>query len=171
VLCHVPNDIEKLLPVTGDFNPILPPTPGFLNLDSSPLVDYLYRRIYLPRVPTVRGYHDWLAEGYADPIIWRHQSQNFLQMIEYCRKRGVVFRVALLPFLRTQGKKFDQAKIHEKLRLYFEANQVPTFDLESVLQQSDVGALVVSLVDPHPNALAHRFFADHLWAFWPSGNP
>ena len=67
LLCHVPNDIEKLLPVSDDFNPIRPPSPGFFNLESSPLLDYLFRRIYLPRVPTVRGYHDWLAEGYTTP--------------------------------------------------------------------------------------------------------
>jgi|CXWL01.1.fsa_nt_gi hypothetical protein len=171
VLCHVPNDIEKLLHTTDDFNPIRPPTPGLINLESSPLLDYLYRRIYLPRVPTVRGYHDWLAEGYGDPEIWNQQRQDFQQMIDVCRERGVIFRVALLPFLRTQGAKFDQQKIHQELRQFFEANHVPIADLQSALRDKPADELVVNSVDPHPNELAHRLFADRLWGFWQPGRP
>ncbi len=172
VLCHVPNDMEKLLPTNDDFNPIHPPTPRFVNLESSPLLDYLYRRIYLPRVPTVRGYHDWLAEGYADPDLWNQQRQNFQQMIDVCRERGVIVRVALLPFLRTQGSKFDQQKIHQKLRQFFEANQVPVMDLQTALHGvADEDELVVNSVDSHPNELAHRLFADQLWKFWKPGSP
>lgn len=167
VLCHVPNDIEKLLPISEDFNPIRPPSPGFFNLDSSPLMDHLYRRVYLPRVPTVRGYHDWLADGYADPAVWNLQTENFQRMVELCRERGVTFRVALLPFLRTQGSKFDQHAIHEKLQNEFQANQIVVVDLQDVSREHAAAELVVNTVDPHPNELAHQFFAERIWkAFW-----
>ncbi len=170
VLCHVPNDIEKLLPTTEDFNPIRPPTPEFFNLESSPLLDFLYRRIYLPRVPTVRGYHDWLAEGYADQEIWTKQCAKFGQMIEYCREHGVTLRVALLPFLRTQGTRFDQAKIHEQLRQFFLSRQIPVVDLLDVAQKHSSDKLVVNSVDPHPNELAHRLFAEEIWRSWYSSD-
>ena len=171
VLCHVPNDIEKLLPISEDFNPIRPPSPQWIDIDSSPLLDYLYRRIYLPRVPTVRGYHDWLAEGYADPTIWGEHRRRLERMAQFCRERGVVFRVALLPFLRTQGTKFDQQKIHDQLRQQFEGDQVPVIDLLDVIRNRDAADLVVNSVDPHPNEVAHRLFADRLWKFWQSPDP
>ncbi len=172
VLCHVPNDIEKLLPVSDEFNPIRPPSSGFFNLDSSPLLDYLYRRIYLPRVPTVRGYHDWLADGYANVAVWNQQRDNFQRMVQLCRERGAVFRVVLLPFLRTQGSRFDQHEIHKKLGKEFETSQVPVIDLQDMLKEQAATKLVVNSVDPHPNELAHRFFADRIWkAFWEPGSP
>lgn len=171
VLCHVPNDIEKLLPTTDEFNPIRPPSPGFINLDSSPLLDYLYRRIYLPRVPTVHGYHDWLAEGYDDAAVWSRQRQNFQEMAEVCRERGVKFRVALLPFLCTQGSRFQQQEIQKLVRLHFEANQIEVIDLSEAVQHRPAAELVVNSVDAHPNELAHRLFADKLWELWRPGQP
>lgn len=169
VLCHVPNDIERLLPRSDDFDPIRPPAPTWLNLDSSPLLDFLYRRIYLPRVPTVRHYHDWLAEGYSDPIIWKKQCDLFDRMVELCRERGVILRVALLPFLRTQGTKFDQVKIHSQIREYFEGQKVPVVDLLPEIQGQSAQQLVVNSMDPHPNEEAHAIFAKAIMrAFWPN---
>jgi hypothetical protein len=92
-------------------------------------------------------------------------------MAQFCRERGVVFRVALLPFLRTQGTKFDQQKIHDQLRQQFEGDQVPVIDLLDVIRNRDAADLVVNSVDPHPNEVAHRLFADRLWKFWQSPDP
>ncbi|UCF35162.1 MAG: SGNH/GDSL hydrolase family protein [Phycisphaerales bacterium] len=63
VLCYMPNDIEKLLPRTAEFDPVLPPESRIFNTSTSALLDYLWWRVYVPYVPSVRGYHDWLAEG------------------------------------------------------------------------------------------------------------
>lgn len=166
VLCHVPNDIERLLPTSGEFNPIRPPYPALINLESSPLLDHLYRRVYLPRVPTVRGYHDWLADGYANADIWGGQLERFRRMIDAARERGVVFRVAMLPFLKTQGTKFDQRAIHDRLRKFFESQGVPVVDLLPVMRERPAGELVVNSVDAHPNEMAHRMMADEMWKWW-----
>lgn len=163
VLCHVANDIEKLLPTRAGFNPTRPPDPTFFNLDSSCLMDYLYRRIYLPRVPTVRGYHDWLAEGYGDESIWRAQQQKFGEIIRECADRGVTLRVALLPFIRTGGEKLHQAALHATLRRFFEANHVPVVDLLPALDEHPRDELVVNVNDAHPNEAAHALFATALW--------
>lgn len=166
VLCHVPNDIERLLPTSSDFNPIRPPHPAIINLDSSPLLDYLYRRIYLPRVPTVRGYHDWLADGYADPAIWNRQQERLTRIIEIAREDDVTLRVVLIPFLRTQGAKFDQRAIHQRLREFFESNGVPVIDLLATLESRPSKELVVSAIDAHPNETAHRLIAEEIWRWW-----
>lgn len=170
VLCHVPNDIERLLPTSSDFNPIRPPHPTMVNLDASPLLDYLYRRIYLPRVATVRGYHDWLAEGYADPETWNRQKERLTRIMEIARENKVTLRVVLIPFLRTQGTEFDQRAIHNRLREFFQANDIPVIDLLSVLEAHPPEDLVVNAMDAHPNERAHRLIAQEIGKWWQEKN-
>jgi hypothetical protein len=92
-------------------------------------------------------------------------------MAEACRERGIKFRVALLPFLRTQGSRFQQQEIHKMIRLHFEANQIEVVDLSEVVKHRPATELVVNSVDAHPNELAHQLFADKLWEFWQTGQP
>ena len=76
VLCYVPNDIEGLIPTSPDFDPTTPPDPTWFNPDASYLLTQMYQRLWLPRLPTVRGYHDWLAEGVGEPTIWRRHERQ-----------------------------------------------------------------------------------------------
>jgi len=163
VLCYVPNDIEKLLPIQEDFNPIRPPAPTWFNLESSCLLDYLYRRVYLPRVPTVAQYHDWLAAGFASEPFWQKHQQQLDEMISFCRSRRVTFRVVLLPFLLTRGEKFQTSQIHAMLRRFFESRDVPVVDLYPVIQNIPPAQLVVNRQDAHPNEEAQALFADAIW--------
>ncbi len=169
VLCYVPNDIEKLLPRTPDFDPIRPPEPVLMNIYSSCLVDYVYRTVWLPLTPTVHGYHDWLAEGYADTEIWRRHQEQLASMIRMCKEArrpdgsNVTFRVALLPFIATGGEKFQAKALHATLRNFFEANDVDVVDLLPVLSGHSVKDLIVNSQDAHPNEFAHRLFADSVW--------
>lgn len=163
VLCYVLNDIEKLLPRTPDFDPIRPPEPRWLNPESSCLLDHLYRRIVVPRVATVSGYHDWLAKGFADEDIWRAHQRQLYDMIRYARDRKVTFRALLLPFLHTAGEKFEPQPLHAMLQRFFETNQVPVLDLLPVLTGPDVSELMVSSYDAHPNEQANALIADSVW--------
>jgi len=163
VLCYVPNDIEKLIPTTDDFNPTRPPDYYLINLDASPLLDYLYRRLYLPRVPTVKGYHDWLADGIADPNIWAAHTAQLNEIASICREHNVTLRVVLLPFLRTGGTKFDAARFHTTLRHFFSASGIPVVDLLPIISGYEISDLVVNGHDPHPNELAHQVFAEEFW--------
>ncbi len=165
VLCYVANDIEMLLPTEKGFNPTRPPEPFFFNMDSSCLLDYLYRRIYLPRVPSVRNYYDWLAEGFSDEDIWRRHRQLLGAIIQACQEHGVKLRVALLPFIRTSGDKLHIADLHAMLRGFFEANQIPVADLYPVIAGFAAEDLVVNHVDAHPNERAHKLFAEGIWQF------
>jgi len=163
VLCYVANDIEKLLPTSEDFNPTRPPDVQFFNMDSSCLMDYLYRRIYLPRVPSVKNYHDWLAEGFGDEATWRWHQQQLNAVIKHCQDNGVTIRVALLPFIRTSGDKLHIAELHSTLRAFFEANQTPVVDLYPAIVGIPTDNLVVNRVDAHPNERAHELFAQAIW--------
>lgn len=172
VLCYVANDIEKLLPTSPEFDPTRPPTPRWFNPDSSCLLGYLYYRIWVPHVPTVCGYHDWLAEGFADPQIWRLHQQQLGAIISHCKDQGVALRVLLLPFIRTGGEKFHIERIHATLHGFFELNETHVLDLLPVIAGHDPAELTVSSHDAHPNKLAHQLFADAIWeAFYATGDP
>jgi hypothetical protein len=163
VLCYVPNDIEALLPRSADFDPTQPPDPPWLNPDSSYLFTHLYQTVWLPRVETVRGYHDWLAEGLANPDLRRQHQGQLGAIISYCRDRGVALRVVLLPFIRTGGTKYRASEIHTDLAGFFKANGVPVLDLLPVVAGHESDKLIVNRRDPHPNEFAHRLFGDALW--------
>ncbi len=163
VLCYVPNDIEKLLPRTSEFDPIRPPQPSWFNPDSSYLLDHLYRRVVVPRVATVSGYHDWLAAGFGDPEIWRRHRQQLYDIIRYCQDRNVAMRVVLVPFIRTSGERFKPAELYARLLNFFETNQIPAVDLLPAIADMDGADLVVNSYDAHPNERAHELFAEKIW--------
>lgn len=163
VLCYVPNDIESLLPKSDEFNPIKPPDAVWFNLDASCLVDYLYRRVYLPRVPTVRDYHNWLADGFADQAVWREHQMQIDAIMRHCRENDVMFRAVLLPFTITSGEKYQADRLHNTLHRFFQANDVQVVDMLPMIRGIDPGDLVVNGADPHPNASAHALFAEAIW--------
>lgn len=169
VLCYVPNDIEKILPMLNGKNPTRPPEPKLLNLDTSCLLDFLYRRVWLPRVPTVAKYHDWLADGFADAEIWKRHQSDLGRIIAACKEKNVTLRVALLPFLHTSGEKYQAERLHQTLRAFFETNHVEVVDLLSAVAGRSAGELDVSRIDAHPNATAHALFAQTIQqAFYPT---
>ncbi|GIK15286.1 MAG: hypothetical protein BroJett003_02500 [Planctomycetota bacterium] len=162
ILIHVPNDIERLLPVRRDFDPKRPPRCTWFNTDASAFFEHLYYHVYLPRVPTVSGFHDWLADGYADPGTWTAQQERLRALVETCRAKQIPFRVALFPFLRTGGRRFDGERIARIHAAFFESIGVPVVDLRPALGTRPAGELIVSTRDAHPNAEAHAIAADAL---------
>lgn len=163
VLCYVPNDIEEVIPITPGFNPLLPPDPTWFNLEASCLLDDLYRKFYLPRLPTVAGYHDWLAGGFDDPSILRLHTDQLDAIIHACRDRNVTLRVVLLPFIRTQGVKFSSERIHAIVRQHFEKSGIEVLDLLPTIANHEPADLMVNRQDAHPNEQAHKLFANAIW--------
>ena len=163
VLCYLPNDIEKLIPVTDDFNPIHPPQPRWFNPDSSCLMDYLYRRVWVPRAPTVWGYHDWLADGFRDEGVWRAHRDQLNRIVRVCRDADVQLRVVLLPYTQSGGDRFEPAGIHDAVRRFLETNDVEVVDLLPALAGIAPKDLMVNSHDNHPNGRAHELFAKAIW--------
>lgn len=163
VLCYVPNDIEKLIPTAEGFNPTRPPDYGFFNLDASPLMDYVYRRVYLPTVPTVQSYHDWLADGFANDIVWSAHVGQLRNIADTCREHGVNFRAALLPFLRSGGTRFQAEAVHQRVGAALRQVGADVVDLLPVFAGKDTEKLVVNSLDAHPNEAAQRLIADAIW--------
>jgi lysophospholipase L1-like esterase len=163
VLCHLPNDIEKILPHPPDHDPTRPPQSVFLRTDASFLLDYLFHRVYATRVSRGGNYFDWIAGGYADEQYWRQHQENLARIVLWCREEGILLRAALLPFLKTAGSRYDAAWIHVRLRTFFESNNVPVVDLLPAVAGRNPTSLVVNAHDAHPNELANGLFADAIW--------
>jgi hypothetical protein len=163
VLCHLPNDIDSLLPVPPEFDPKLPPRSSYINIDTSYLLNYLYHRVFAPFSRGVNSYWDWLAAGYIDPAIWARQEGQFDKILELCRTHNVRLRVVLLPFLKTSGQRYDALAVQNKVQAYFEGRGIEVVDLLPTIAHKDAKALVVNSHDPHPNEVANRLFADAIW--------
>lgn len=171
VLCYVPNDIEKNIPTERDFNPTFPPMPTLMSTERSALYEYIYRRVLTPYRATVRNYHDWLADGYADPEIWKTQQDHLGWIMQLCREHNIKLRVVLLPFLRTSGTRYHAEAIHGILSDFLETNGVECIDLLPVLKDQPIDDLILHPGDPHPNAAAHRLFADRIWSDFYAQSP
>lgn len=163
VLCYVPNDIEELLPRSESFDPISPPQPRWINPTTSCLFEHLYYRIWVPRVASVRRYHDWLAAGFADDSVWEAHRRQLSGIIQECQVHDAVLRVVLLPFHRISGEVFQSERIHNMLRSFFEGANVEVLDLLSSVGGLDPSDLVVNSHDAHPNEHAHALYAHAIW--------
>lgn len=164
VLCYVPNDIEKLIPRTSEFDPVRPPEMTWVNPSTSALLEYLFHRIVVPRMTTVVGYHDWLAKGFENDTVWQKHKKQLFEMAQVCGEHGVPFHVVLLPFIQTSGTKYVAAKLHGTLHKILTTHGVAVTDMLPAIADQDPVSLVVSRFDAHPNERAHAMLADRMWA-------
>lgn len=170
VLCYVLNDIEDLVPRSDAFDPTRPPEPQWFNPDTSCFLDFLWRRLWLPRMPSVSGYQEWLAGGYADARVWSLQRERMLKLRDLCAERGAIFRVALLPYLREGGERFNEDKLRGQVADAMRSGGVEVLDLKAAIVNADAAALTVNSGDAHPNARAHELFAKVIWKAWYAPN-
>lgn len=166
VLTYVLNDIEDLVPRSDDFDPTRPPEPQWFNPDTSCFLDFLWRRVWLPRMPSVSGYQEWLAGGYADAAVWSAQRERLLTLRDMCVERGATFRVALLPYLREGGERFDGNKLRGQVADVLRSAGVEVLDLKVAVQDEAASGLTVNAGDAHPNGRAHELFAEEIWKSW-----
>lgn len=163
VLCYLPNDIDKRIPMNKNENYRKPPKSRWFNTDSSFLLDYIYYRVYAPRISSIQSYSDWLWSGYMNEEVWKQHQADLTEIINLCRNQQVNLRVALLPLINTSVGQYQSEVIHSKLTRFFEEHQVPTVDLLPAIQKQNPADLVVNAHDSHPNERANKLFAEAIW--------
>ena len=163
ILCYLPNDIITVLPVMDQVDPRALPEQYTLNTQTSFLMDYLYLRLVPQTYSSVRNYCDWIWDGYRDPDVWAKQTAQLDAIVETCADRDVTLRVALFPFLRVWGERYDGPALHKQLADFFRYRNVDVVDLLPTTAGFASSELTVNAVDAHPNEMAHQRFADEIW--------
>lgn len=169
VLGYLPNDIITVLPIMEEMDLRGLPEQYVLNTQVSFLIDYFYHRLVPGHFSAVQNYCDLIWDGYRDPAVWGRQQEQLDELVSLCHERGVTLRIALLPFLRTRGERFDAPELHRQLTEFFRSRDLEIVNLLPVIAGYSPAELIVNTVDPHPNEFAHRLFADAIWdAFFAS---
>jgi len=74
--------------------------------------------------------------------------------------------VALLPYLREGGERFNGGKLREQVADAMRWGGVEVLDLKAAIVNADAAALTVNAGDAHPNSRAHALFAEEIWKSW-----
>ena len=124
---------------------------------------HLFKRAVLAtNKDTVSGvYLDGFAEGSPK---WRDSKQAIQQMRDLCAAARIRFVIFILPdFTQEFDHTYRFQKIHDAVASWGRELDVPVFDLLNSLRGQDHQGLLVPW-DGHPNAEAHRRFAEFLVA-------
>ena len=82
--------------------------PVLVNAASSCLVDYLFRRVWLPRVPSVHQYHDWLADVVMASSfnLWGTPGLALLKSVGIERFERFIAQDGVAPLGRRRGREY-----------------------------------------------------------------
>src|SRR5215207_3548754 len=99
LLAYCMNDIERLVPETYDIvGSIINDPPKNFFCREFYLPNFLYYRMNHFRRPEVRGYFDWLKDGYQGEI-WDKQKQRLDAITKWCDERKAKLVVVVFPFM------------------------------------------------------------------------
>lgn len=167
-LVYVINDVEPvnegaLRIIAGD-RPH--ETPGWLSnqIDRSIGIQIVKNR--LGRI--VRWFRpDWYFSSYVDDAIsqyegdgapWIEVSKMIESMKLACESEGIRFTVVMTPSMM-DFRNYPFEKINRTVELFCRDRGIDYIDLLPYFRNSDPSELAVSMIDAHPNALAHEIMA------------
>lgn len=163
LLAYCLNDIEDLVPdhplIMGS---ILCDYPNNRLLNESYLLNFLYFRYRQFQRPEVRGYFNWLADGYSGPV-WEKQQRRLDQIQTVCADLKFKLLMVIFPFLHNLGPEYRFEAAHQALAAYCARQAIPCLDLLPVLRAHRDESLVVNRYDAHPNERAHALAAEAIW--------
>ena len=163
VLGYNTNDIEGAATRLGRPRPLtnLPPPDGLgLLFDHSYLANFTYWRVFRWTRPELASeYRAWAAAQFADEQVWRAHTQALQRIVDDARASRAVLVAALFPDLADAR---DDEPQTAKVGAYLAEQGVASLDFARILADRDPRELVVSTVNPHPNARLHREFGERV---------
>jgi lysophospholipase L1-like esterase len=90
---------------------------------------------------------------------WRACRTALEDLIERCRRQGIILRIVLLPELHFPNGAYPFAGIHRLVASVAEQHGVATLDLQDAFTGHDPKSLWVSPGDAHPNQKAQKIIA------------
>lgn len=165
VLVYCLNDIADIVP---EWQEILDriyngPKPGFLVANSF-LFNTLAARLRTISEPEIANYYAFVRDAYASSI-WNDQQQRLRDLRDEITRGGGRLFVVTFPFLHALGKDYDYADVHDRLRTFWQEQDVPHLDLLTVYEGVPGEELILSSHDVHPGKRAHEMAGRAIAAF------
>lgn len=132
--------------------------------DDSYLLDTLYYRLVIARLPWIRNYFSYVRDAYHGEK-WEQQKQRLRRLREIVEHRGGKLSVLTFPFLNALGPNYEYQFVHDELNAFWREENVPHLDLLPVFQGMKPAELTVNAFDAHPNERANAIAAEKLDAF------
>jgi hypothetical protein len=126
--------------------------------DSSYLLDTVYHRLAIMRLPGVGDYFSFVAEAYRGDS-WEEQKRRLRALASAVQAAGGRLSVVTWPFLHALGADYAHAEAHARLDNFWSSEGVPHLDLLPVFRDHAPADLVVNSADAHPNEHAHALAA------------
>ncbi|MCB0329898.1 MAG: SGNH/GDSL hydrolase family protein [Bdellovibrionales bacterium] len=112
------------------------------------------------------AYVDYFLDLFENPKSWGVYEKSLKKIVRACRRHGdtpivaFVFPLFGLPL----DENYPFWGIHEKVAKLFEAEGVPSHDLQEIYRDIPLSRLqVIPNVDRHPNEIAHRMAAEEMY--------
>jgi lysophospholipase L1-like esterase len=106
-------------------------------------------------------YHDLYRPGSASSG-WHEVKRSIAELARVCHERGISLMIANIPEIRRLDPYPFEAET-AMLREVADQVGVPFLDLLPALRGQDPSGLWVTRPDPHPNGVAHGFFAEAMF--------
>jgi hypothetical protein len=132
--------------------------------DDSYLLDTLYYRLVIARLPWIRSYFSYVREAYQGQK-WEEQKQRLRTLRERVESQGGKLSVMTFPFFNALGPNYEYQFVHDKLNAFWREENVPHLDLLPVFQGMKPAEVTVNAFDAHPNERANALAADLLNPF------
>lgn len=132
--------------------------------DDSYLLDVVYHRLTIARIPSVKNYFAYVREGYrGEP--WTQQMQRLRNVRAVVEQQGGRLIVVTFPFLHALGSEYEYQSVHEQLNKFWQGEPVPHLDLLNAFRDYPPAKLTVNRFDAHPNEFANELAAQAMDEF------
>lgn len=136
--------------------------------DDSYLLDTLYYRLVIARLPWIRNYFSYVREAYQGEK-WEQQKERLRKLRALVERRGGKLSVMTFPFLNALGPHYEYQFVHDELNAFWREEHVPHLDLLPVYQGMKPAEVTVNAFDAHPNERANALAAEKLDVFLREG--
>lgn len=127
------------------------------------VASFLYNHwVFLTSSTLSDAWRDTMFEGYRSPASFRALAEQLEAVRKLTSSYGVPLIALTFPDLGTPLDRYPNRDIHQRLDGLWKRLGVPHVDLLPALERHPTSALRASLMDGHPNELAHRIAGGQL---------
>ncbi|MEM7035598.1 MAG: SGNH/GDSL hydrolase family protein [Bacteroidota bacterium] len=176
VLCHLPNDIERVTVPEPEKKPVGAglALPGFLTRASF-FLNYMSWKMDSWTMSIGSRNEQTKPEDftgnnpvamYFEPGLREAHYEDLDKIVQWCREKGTRLMVLTFPETYKTGIEFTQTEINMPLATWMESREVPTLHAYDVLRPIPEEERIVNLQDAHPSPKSHAAVAEMLLQYF-----